>query len=1005
MPNALYPIAVAALFSMAATPVFATDFFVDAKNGGDAADGISPATAWRTMERAQEQKLGPGDRLLLKAGSVWRMSETFRLKPKGFEGNPVAITRYGEGEAPELRTSIDGLSLGWRNESNGIWSAECGLRDVGNIVFPESGKGVSACGFKKPLRGELENEGDFWHDADDGRVYLKCAGDPRKIHPGGIEICRRIHVMDIEGCRNAVIDGVTFAYTGSHGIRGRDVRGIVIRNCRFGWIGGSYLSPPSKEKPMGERYGNGIEIWSLGDSKDIRIENCLFHDIYDTAMTNQGDGKGSIDGMHVVSNRICRCEQGYEFWFRHPEFKAGTIELRGNVFESTGFGWSHAQRPNKNATHILAYSVDCQKGRIILDGNRFGRTMQNAIWLFRPEAEQWLEIGENEWPGGDRMKIGNRVCGVPHPYARAAGATGLDAPSRDISPKCAQPASSKDRYLDLVEASVSAYSQKEMRGYLARVRMKGITEHGFPRLASNLGTLVATGRRSSPEDKALFAEMMDECCSQASTALGRNGVLTVGNDFSIKEVVLCILENERAGTFPKEKIDVWRAGISRCVAKTTYTVIPPENPKKAQNWAIFGGASEQARIMSGMGGDSSFVERQFAGQMKFFDKNGMYRDPGEPLVYDAVTRLQFMAAIDFGYDGASRSEIERALLASAEPTLLMQSATGEIPYGGRSAQFLHNETFWCAVCEWYAAWFKACGDLRMAQRFRAAARRAAESLESWMDAKPLRHVKNRYPRKTKYGCERYAYFDKYMVTMGSWAILARRFADESIPDADLSEDAAPSAFVSSDAFHIACIRAGGYSVQFDAPADPHYDGSGIGRIHRKGAPPAIALSVPFAKEPSYALDVTNATPLAILPGWKGEDDEWEYAYGMKPEGLSAKTAEGKAWLSLSVPRGALPPLSWRSEVSSGGVAISLEGDGEIALVLPVFEFDGERETSIRADEDGVSVSIGGWTCRYDAPGCKVADTGLVYGNRNGHYRRFEVRGRGRIVVNVSISTE
>ena len=34
------------------------------------------------------------------------------------------------------------------------------------------------------------------------------------------------------------------------------------------------------------------------------------------------------------------------------------------------------------------------------------------------------------------------------------------------------------------------------------------------------------------------------------------------------------------------------------------------------------------------------------------------------------------------------------------------------------------------------------------------------------------------PLATRQGCEDYAYFDKYMVTMGSWAWLACLFADE-----------------------------------------------------------------------------------------------------------------------------------------------------------------------------------------------------------------------------------
>ncbi len=558
----------------------------------------------------------------------------------------------------------------------------------------------------------------------------------------------------------------------------------------------------------------------------------------------------------------------------------------------------------------------------------------------------------------------------------------------------------KARYLDLMELAVGAYTTEHMERYLKDIQTKGIEEHGFPRLTSNLGVLLATGRRTSAHDKALFKTMMDECCRQMSTAKARNGG-RVGNDFTVKEVILCLYEVERAKLFPKETTDAWRADIAKVVPQTTYTCIPKPDDPVAHNWAIFAGSSDQLRRHAGLGGDPAFVERQFAGQLRFFDANGMYKDPNQPLVYDGVTRLQLMLALRYGYDGASRTFLEDQFRKSAEPTLLMQAVTGELPFGGRSNQFLHNEGFYAAVCEWYAGEFKAKGDMKMAQRFRAAARRAVESLDYWSASKPLHHVKNRFPRNSRYGCEGYGYFDKYMVTMGSWAFLGYLFADESIPDADQPVDAEATAFVTTRDFHMAFLKAGGYGVQFDAPADGHYDGSGIGRIQRRGAPPMLALSVPFAKKPSYGLDVTNKTPLAILPGWL-RDGERIYSYGGRYTNLTASAANGIARMEMDVVRKIEPYLRLSCEVSADGVLISLSGEGDLALTLPVFEFDGERHTSIRAVEKAVDVSLDGWTCRYETNG-SMLDTGIVYGNRNGHYRRYEARGRGPLSVKVTLA--
>ena len=74
----------------------------------------------------------------------------------------------------------------------------------------------------------------------------------------------------------------------------------------------------------------------------------------------------------------------------------------------------------------------------------------------------------------------------------------------------------------------------------------------------------------------------------------------------------------------------------------------------------------------------------------------MYRDPNEPMLYDFVTRLQLAVSLYYGYDGESRESLEQMLLKSADITLDMQSVTGEIPFGGRSNQFLFNEAAFAA---------------------------------------------------------------------------------------------------------------------------------------------------------------------------------------------------------------------------------------------------------------------------------------------------------------------
>lgn len=544
-------------------------------------------------------------------------------------------------------------------------------------------------------------------------------------------------------------------------------------------------------------------------------------------------------------------------------------------------------------------------------------------------------------------------------------------------------AATKADYIDLVEIAVKAYTPERIESYIADVEKNGITEHGFARLTANLAVAVANGRL--PERKSQLEHLMDLCAREQPIAHNRNGKkagrrFDVGAEFAIRELVLALVELERAKIFPAEKTAKWRAAYRAMQADDVYSVKPKLGDPVARNWVIFGIASEQARIASGMGGDPAWVEKYAADQLRFFDEKGMFRDPGCPMVYDLVPRLQYAAALDCGYNGPSSKNVEAALLQSAEATLAMQSVTGEIPYGGRSQQFLHTDTLYAALCEWYAKYFAARGDLARAQRFRSAADRAVQEVRRWTNEKPIRHIKNHYPTETGYGCEFYAYFNKYMVTMGSWAALAARFVNETIPcESDYREP--DSVLVTSRDFHRVILNARGYTLQFDLKGQSGYDASGLGRLQRRGTPSALALSVPFPIDAHYKLDVTNETPLAIGP--------------------QSKTFSLIKATNNSVVLSANTNLLWESRVDDSGVTMMVTDNKDISFALPALSFDGETTVAINYGNNWLDIEYKGWVCHYETDG-RIIPTDKIYGNRNGHYRLFEARGQNQLVVKARI---
>ncbi|MFC4530613.1 right-handed parallel beta-helix repeat-containing protein [Sphaerisporangium dianthi] len=75
-------------------------YYVDPREGDDEAPGTTPGKAWRSLGRAGEARLRPGDTLLLKRGGKWKGSLT--LGRDGTAGHPITLGAYGKGARPKI---------------------------------------------------------------------------------------------------------------------------------------------------------------------------------------------------------------------------------------------------------------------------------------------------------------------------------------------------------------------------------------------------------------------------------------------------------------------------------------------------------------------------------------------------------------------------------------------------------------------------------------------------------------------------------------------------------------------------------------------------------------------------------------------------------------------------------------------------------------------------------------------------------------------------------------
>ena len=556
----------------------------------------------------------------------------------------------------------------------------------------------------------------------------------------------------------------------------------------------------------------------------------------------------------------------------------------------------------------------------------------------------------------------------------------------------------KERYLDVMEKALSAYPYENIERYFNDVKQNGLTEHGFPRLTANIGILISHRRRT--ELLPIFLEMMDFCCETIPT-------VKAANDFSVREIVCCIREIEKSNTLPKEKTSSWRSLLAAIEPTSCYNKFATSPTDTVRNWALFTAVSEYYRLSAGIGGDIEFIELQLLQQLQWFDENGMYMDRSsvdnhQPIVYDIVPRGILVVLLNEVYNGKYREQIDEILKRSALFTLKMQSPTGEIAFGGRSNQFIHNEGWLATIFEFEAKRYNAEGSTDLAKLFKSAADRALSSSEYWLLKVPIRHVKNRFSTETQYGCESYAYFDKYMITAASFFYTAYLVCDESIPT-EPQKDRAPCVWQTSKHFHKLFLKSGGYGLEFDIDADPQYDASGLGRVHREGAPSAICLSCPCPAEPSYTTDTEKPVPLSLCSGIKRENGEWEFASFGQATYEDIKTYCGESKCEAEMLCGYSDNIFVKEKytVSENGVEIKISGNGEIAYSLPAFSFDGENSTEITLSGNSLCVDYEGYRCSYTASEA-IIETMVTANNRNGYYKLFYTHGTDNITINIKI---
>jgi len=295
-----------ALFFIVETPIaFATVFYVDSLGGSDSNNGLTEARPWKTLHIVNQQLFRPGDKILLKRGSVWE--EKLIISSSGSPEQPILFAGYGEGANPVIKPSNtfgswrlvvnQGNKKVWYGVIRGIrnhWSA---LREGKHLpkYYPYE---VKDSVYSAPAHPSDMINGMFYSPLNREGFYFRNDNG----QPGDMEIGVRSHGIFIKGQKNLVIDGIDV-----YGPGGRAVNGGATGSAQI--VVDSSENVVVKNLEISYGHNNGIRI--VNASKNCKIEYVKAHDHRATGVYFWEAGSGnSISNSEVYNSSIVKTDTG-----------------------------------------------------------------------------------------------------------------------------------------------------------------------------------------------------------------------------------------------------------------------------------------------------------------------------------------------------------------------------------------------------------------------------------------------------------------------------------------------------------------------------------------------------------------------------------------------------------------------------------------------------------------------------------------------------------------------
>lgn len=310
------------------TPEYTGTAYYISNSGDDSNDGLTPETAWATLDKASHTVFKEGDAVLFERGGFWRGNL--------FVQNGITYAAYGTGPKPKIYNSIDGKKYEWvKTEYPNVWvtTRGLGLDDVGNVVFNDNRCGAFVETFTS-LKANYKYlyAGPFQTKVPSTKkLYIYCdEGNPSEVYDEiEISIPSSVAVFQNDVKENITFHSLELSF-GQDYFYGGPLNNIRASYCSFRFSGGS------RTLNDGVRMGGGGGTG--GNCDGLYFEHCYIFEQFDAGVTTQATGShvSVFKNFLATDCLIENTEYPYEY-FQHVE---GEENIKNSRYENIYFAYN-----------------------------------------------------------------------------------------------------------------------------------------------------------------------------------------------------------------------------------------------------------------------------------------------------------------------------------------------------------------------------------------------------------------------------------------------------------------------------------------------------------------------------------------------------------------------------------------------------------------------------------------------------------------------------------------